>query len=115
MDQGTLAAARDEHQVTPLELLFDLTFVFAITQVTILLADIRDPGACGTGLSERRERVRGGVRGAWLLRVSGPDPAPGARILNEACRRLGAGLDGHQKDDHDQRQEQPAGEPDEVA
>jgi low temperature requirement protein LtrA len=30
---------RDEHQVTPLELFFDLTFVFAITQVTILLAN----------------------------------------------------------------------------
>jgi low temperature requirement protein LtrA len=30
---------RDEHQVTPLELFFDLTFVFAMTQVTILLAD----------------------------------------------------------------------------
>jgi Bacterial low temperature requirement A protein (LtrA) len=29
----------DEHQVTPLELFFDLTFVFAITQVTALLAD----------------------------------------------------------------------------
>ena len=29
----------DEHQVTPLELFFDLTFVFAVTQVTILLAD----------------------------------------------------------------------------
>jgi low temperature requirement protein LtrA len=28
-----------EHQVTPLELFFDLTFVFAMTQVTILLAD----------------------------------------------------------------------------
>jgi low temperature requirement protein LtrA len=28
-----------EHQVTPLELFFDLVFVFAITQVTILLAD----------------------------------------------------------------------------
>jgi low temperature requirement protein LtrA len=28
-----------EHQVTPLELFFDLTFVFAITQVTVLLAD----------------------------------------------------------------------------
>lgn len=30
---------QDEHQVTPLELFFDLVFVFAITQVTILLAD----------------------------------------------------------------------------
>jgi low temperature requirement protein LtrA len=29
----------DEHRVTPLELFFDLTFVFAMTQVTILLAD----------------------------------------------------------------------------
>jgi low temperature requirement protein LtrA len=29
----------DEHQVTPLELFFDLVFVFAITQVTSLLAD----------------------------------------------------------------------------
>jgi low temperature requirement protein LtrA len=30
--------AHDEHQVTPLELFFDLVFVFAITQVTALLA-----------------------------------------------------------------------------
>jgi low temperature requirement protein LtrA len=30
---------RDEHQVTPLELFFDLVFVFAITQVTSFLAD----------------------------------------------------------------------------
>jgi low temperature requirement protein LtrA len=30
---------RDEHQVTPLELFFDLTFVFAMTQVTSLLAN----------------------------------------------------------------------------
>jgi low temperature requirement protein LtrA len=29
----------DEHQVTPLELFFDLVFVFAITQVTRLLAN----------------------------------------------------------------------------
>ena len=28
-----------EHQVTPLELFFDLTFVFAMTQVTVMLAD----------------------------------------------------------------------------
>jgi low temperature requirement protein LtrA len=29
----------NEHQVTPLELFFDLTFVFAMTQVTVMLAD----------------------------------------------------------------------------
>src|ERR687888_1054420 len=34
-----------EHQVTPLELFFDLVFVFAITQVTSLLAN--DPTARG--------------------------------------------------------------------
>jgi low temperature requirement protein LtrA len=33
-----LEIASDEHQVTPLELFFDLVFVFAITQVTALLA-----------------------------------------------------------------------------
>jgi low temperature requirement protein LtrA len=31
--------ASDEHAVTPLELFFDLTFVFAVTQVTSLLAE----------------------------------------------------------------------------
>jgi low temperature requirement protein LtrA len=36
---------RDEHQVTPLELFFDLVFVFAITQVTSLLAE--DPTWAG--------------------------------------------------------------------
>ena len=35
----TTGVDEDEHQVTPLELFFDLTFVFAMTQVTILLAD----------------------------------------------------------------------------
>jgi low temperature requirement protein LtrA len=29
----------NEHQVTPLELFFDLTFVFSLTQVTVMLAD----------------------------------------------------------------------------
>src|SRR3954470_17058851 len=50
-DSGTLIEAEgashterepergDEHQVTPLELFFDLVFVFAITQVTTLLAN----------------------------------------------------------------------------
>src|SRR5688500_3844304 len=33
------AEHRDEHQVTPLELFFDLVFVFAITQVTGLLTE----------------------------------------------------------------------------
>jgi len=41
-----LEVERDsEHQVTPLELFFDLVFVFAITQVTSLLA--HDPTGHG--------------------------------------------------------------------
>jgi low temperature requirement protein LtrA len=39
------AERESEHQVTPLELFFDLVFVFAITQVTSLLAD--DPTWAG--------------------------------------------------------------------
>ena len=39
VDAGQGYAGDAEHQVTPLELFFDLTFVFAITQVTVLLAD----------------------------------------------------------------------------
>jgi low temperature requirement protein LtrA len=34
-----LSDAEREHEVTPLELFFDLVFVFALTQVTVLLAD----------------------------------------------------------------------------
>jgi low temperature requirement protein LtrA len=41
---------RDEHEVTPLELFFDLTFVFAMTQVTILLADDRTWGGVFRGM-----------------------------------------------------------------
>jgi low temperature requirement protein LtrA len=50
----------DEHQVTPLELFFDLTFVFAITQVTILLADDPTWGGSFAGCSSSR---RSGGRG----------------------------------------------------
>jgi low temperature requirement protein LtrA len=35
---ATAQERETEHQVTPLELFFDLVFVFAITQVTSLLA-----------------------------------------------------------------------------
>jgi len=39
-----------EHQVTPLELFFDLTLVFAITQVTVMLADDPTRGAVFRGM-----------------------------------------------------------------
>ena len=51
----------DEHQVTPLELFFDLVFVFAITQVTIMLAD--DPTWGGVLRGMLSSRPSGG-RGA---------------------------------------------------
>ncbi len=38
-------APEEEQRVTPLELFFDLVFVFAITQVTALMAD--DPTPAG--------------------------------------------------------------------
>ncbi len=41
---------RDEHEITPLELFFDLTFVFAMTQVTIMLADDPTWGGVFRGL-----------------------------------------------------------------
>ena len=40
-----------EHRITPLELFFDLVFVFAFTQVTTLLADDPTWAASGTGCS----------------------------------------------------------------
>lgn len=51
----------DEHQVTPLELFFDLVFVFAITQVTKMLAD--DPSWRGV---LRGMLVLAAVWWAWI-------------------------------------------------
>jgi low temperature requirement protein LtrA len=43
--------AEREQRVTPLELFFDLVFVFAFTQVTTLLADDVSWGGSGAGRS----------------------------------------------------------------
>ena len=40
--------AEREHRVTPLELFFDLVFVFAFTQVTTVLSD--NPTWAGSGM-----------------------------------------------------------------
>ena len=50
-----------EHEVTPLELFFDLVFVFAMTQVTSLLVDDPTGMECFAGCSPSR---RSGGRGA---------------------------------------------------
>ena len=55
-----------EHQVTPLELFFDLTFVFAMTQVTAMLAD--DP--TWRGRPPRDARARGALVGLERLRLA---------------------------------------------
>jgi low temperature requirement protein LtrA len=43
----TMTAVEQEHRVTPRELFFDLVFVFAFTQVVMLLAN--DPTFAGIG------------------------------------------------------------------
>jgi Bacterial low temperature requirement A protein (LtrA) len=81
----------DEHEVTPLELFFDLTFVFAMTQVTILLAD--DPTWAGVF---RGMLVLAALWWAWsALRVAderdgcrrGRGPACDARLDGRNVRR----------------------------
>ncbi|MCT4353167.1 low temperature requirement protein A [Streptomyces sp. Je 1-79] len=42
-DRARMVAAGDEHRVTPAELFFDLVFVYAITQVTALMAAAPSP------------------------------------------------------------------------
>ena len=56
----------DEHQVTPLELFFDLTFVFAMTQVTILLADDPTWGGAVRGMLVLAALWWGWAVYAWL-------------------------------------------------
>jgi low temperature requirement protein LtrA len=54
-------APESEHRVTPLELFFDLVFVFAITQVTQFMAD--DPSWAGLA---RGALVLGSIWWAWV-------------------------------------------------
>jgi hypothetical protein len=61
----------DEHQVTPLELFFDLVFVFAITQVTRLLAQDPTWGGVFRGMlvlaaSGGRGAYTRGCRARWM-------------------------------------------------
>ena len=57
--------AEREHRVTPLELFFDLVFVYAITQVTQLMS--RDPTWAGSRpRAARARRALVGVDGLCL-------------------------------------------------
>ena len=69
-----------EHQVTPLELLFDLTFVFAMTQVTILLADDPTWGGMFRGMLVLAALWWGWSVYAWLTSAMDVDEG-GVRLV----------------------------------
>jgi low temperature requirement protein LtrA len=70
----------DEHQVTPLELFFDLVFVFAITQVTIMLADDATWGGVARGMLVLAALWWAWSVYAWLTSATDVDEG-GVRLL----------------------------------
>ena len=70
----------DEHQVTPLELFFDLTFVFAMTQVTILLADNPTWGGVFRGMLVLAALWWAWTAYAWLTSATDVDEG-GVRLV----------------------------------
>jgi len=71
-----------EHPVTPLELFFDLVFVFAFTQVTTLLSDDPTWGGLGRGLLVLAALWWIWASYAWLTNTVNPDGGPvGAAML----------------------------------
>jgi low temperature requirement protein LtrA len=70
----------DEHEVTPLELFFDLTFVFAMTQVTILLADDPTWGGVFRGMLVLAALWWGWSVYAWLTSATDVDEG-GVRLV----------------------------------
>jgi low temperature requirement protein LtrA len=71
-----------EHRVTPLELFFDLVFVFAFTQVTTLLSDDATWGGLGRGLLILTALWWVWSSYAWLTNTVNPDAGPvGAAML----------------------------------
>jgi len=69
-----------EHRVTPLELFFDLVFVFAITQVTGLMAAHLTWTGLAQGLLVLVVLWEAWVAYAWLTNTIAPDAA-GARLI----------------------------------
>jgi low temperature requirement protein LtrA len=62
-----------EHRVTPLELFFDLVFVFAFTQVTTLMSDDTTWGGLGDGLLILAALWWAWTGYAWLTNAVDPD------------------------------------------
>ncbi|HEY3181300.1 MAG TPA: low temperature requirement protein A [Gaiellaceae bacterium] len=65
--------AEHEHRVTPLELFFDLVFVFAFTQVTTMLSDDATWGGLGRGLLMLAALWWAWTGYAWLTNTVDPD------------------------------------------
>src|SRR5260221_7961854 len=65
-----------EHPVTPLELFFDLVFVFAFTQVTTLLSDDPTWGGLGRALLVLAVLWWIWASYAWLTNTVNPDAGP---------------------------------------
>jgi low temperature requirement protein LtrA len=65
--------AQREQRVTPLELFFDLVFVYAITQVTLLMSDDPTWGGLGTGLLVLAALWWAWTGYAWLTNALEPE------------------------------------------
>src|SRR5712691_5229629 len=71
-----------EHRVTPLELFFDLVFVFAFTQVTTLLSENTTWGGLGRAVLVLAALWWAWASYAWLTNTVNPDQGPmGAAML----------------------------------
>src|SRR5918996_4518102 len=68
--------AQREQRVTPLELFFDLVFVFAITQVTLLMSDNPEWWALGQGLLILAALWWSWTGYAWLTNTLEPEEGP---------------------------------------
>jgi len=69
----TEQGSEHEHRVTPLELFFDLVFVFAFTQVTTLMSDDPSWSGLGNGLMILAAMWWAWVGYAWLTNAVDPD------------------------------------------
>jgi low temperature requirement protein LtrA len=65
--------AQREQRVTPLELFFDLVFVYAITQVTLLMSNDTTWGGLGTGLLVLAALWWAWIGYAWLTNTLEPE------------------------------------------
>ncbi len=72
-EPATDHAVETEHRVTPLELFFDLVFVFALTQITSLLADDPTPGGLARGALLLGMLWWAWVAYAWLTNSIDPE------------------------------------------